>query len=144
MASISKFNLFLLNQFNGTAVIDFDTDVVKVALATVAYVPNAATHDFFDDVTNEVVGGGYTAGGATVANPTLAEAAGVVTFDGDDVTWLQNAGGFEDARIAIIYKDTGVASTSPLVGYIDLISDKGNVNGDLTIAWNVDGIFTVE
>jgi len=46
--------------------LDFDTDVIKVMMTTDAYVPNKDTHDFRDDVTNEVTGTGYPAGGNTV------------------------------------------------------------------------------
>lgn len=144
MVDIVKFNLGTRNQFNGNAVVDWDTDIIKVALVTNTYVPNAATHEFFSSITNEVTGTNYTAGGATIGSVTVNEAAGVTTVDGADVSWAQSAGGFADARYAIIYKDTGVAATSPLFGYIDFVSDKGNVPGDLTIQWNVDGIFTVE
>ena len=107
------------------------------------YTPLATTHDFFNDVTNEVSGTNYTAGGATLGSPTLTESSGTVKFDASDVTWAQNAAGFADARYAVIYKSTGVASTSPLIGYIDFASDKGNVSGDLTLVWGVSGIFTV-
>lgn len=142
MATIAKYNKFLKNQMDGTAVIDFNTDTIKVALVSSSYTPSATTHDFFDDITNEVSGTNYTAGGATIGSPTLTESAGVVTFDGADVTWTQSAAGFSTARYAIIYKSTGTASTSPLLGYIDFGSDKGNVNGDLTIQWNASGIAT--
>lgn len=143
MATITKYNAFLKNQFNGTSVIDFDTDTLKVALVTNTYVPNAATHVFFSDITNQVTGTNYTAGGTAVAGKTLVEAAGVVTFDGNDVTWLQSATGFSTARYAILYKDTGTAATSPLIGYIDFTADKGNVTGDLTVQWGAGGVFTV-
>lgn len=50
--------------------IDIDTDTLKFALATSAYTPNLATHDFFNDVTNEVTGTGYTAGGVALSSVT--------------------------------------------------------------------------
>lgn len=143
MATITKYNKFLKNQFDGTAVIDFNTDTIKVALVTSTYSPSATTHDFFDDITNEVSGTNYTAGGATIGSLTLTESSGTVTFDGADVTWAQSGSGFSTARYAIIYKSTGTASTSPLIGYIDFTADKGNVSGDLTIQWGAGGIFTV-
>lgn len=142
MATLAKYNKFLLNQNNGVAPIDFDSDAVKVAIATASYVPSATTHDFFDDVTNEVTGTNYTAGGTAIANKTVSEAAGVVTFDGDDVTWTAHASGFSNGRYGIVYKSTGTASNSTLFGYIDFVTDKGNVGGDLTIQWNASGIAT--
>jgi|SRR6185436_2337244 len=52
--------------------IDLDTDTLKIALCTSSYTPAGDTHDFFDDVTNELsAGSGYTAGGATLGSKTL-------------------------------------------------------------------------
>jgi len=145
MATITKYNLFLKGMFNGTAnaVIDFDTDTIKVALATASYSPSATTHDFFNDITNEVTGTNYVAGGAEITTKTLNESGGTVTFDGDSPTWSQSGSGFSTARYAIIYKSTGTAATSRLIGYIDMTSDKGNVAGDFTISWAGTGVFTV-
>lgn len=50
--------------------VDYLTDTIKVMLTTSTYTPNADTHDYKDDVTNEVTGTGYTAGGATLAFKT--------------------------------------------------------------------------
>ena len=46
--------------------IDFDTDVFRGMLVTDAYVADRATHDFRNDITNEVVATGYTADGVIV------------------------------------------------------------------------------
>jgi hypothetical protein len=97
------------NLLNGT--IDLDTDTIKVALTTSSYTPNIDTHEFFDDITNQVEGTGYTAGGATLANAAVTADTtndrGV--FDADDVVWSTST---ITARYAIIYKDTETASTS--------------------------------
>lgn len=142
MATLAKYNLFLKNQNDGSAVIDFNTDTIKVAVASSTYTPSPTTHDFFNDVTNEVTGTGYTAGGAAIGSKTLTESSGTVTFDGADVTWSADASGFSNGRYGIIQKDTGTASTSPLFGYMDFLADKGNLGGDLTIQWNASGIAT--
>lgn len=134
------YDSFKLRQHNGNA-INFSSDTIKLSLHTVSYVPNRATHQFKSDLTNEVSGTGYTAGGATLASKTLTVTANVLTFDCADVTFSQNAAGFSNARIAVVYKDTGVAGTSALVAYHDLGSDKGNVSGDLVLQ-TPNGIFT--
>ncbi|MGB8275371.1 MAG: hypothetical protein WCF16_08915, partial [Alphaproteobacteria bacterium] len=64
------------------------------------------------------------------------------TFDANDVTWLQSATGFSNARKAVLYKDTGVATTSRLIAYADFAADKGNVAGDLTLQMDAAGIIT--
>ena len=53
------------------AAIDLTTDVMYMLLVTSAYTPNQNTHNFRDDITNEVTGTGYTSGGNTCAVPTL-------------------------------------------------------------------------
>jgi len=124
--------------------IDLDTggDTIKVALCTSTYTPNIDTHDYFDDITNEVVGTGYTAGGATLANQatTVDTTDDEGVFDADDVAWTTST---LTARYAIIYKSTGTSSTSPLIGYIDFSSDKSSVTGTFTIQWNAEGILNL-
>src|SRR5437868_1580592 len=129
MATIAKYNSFLLNQMNGNAVVDFDTDVIKVMLATSAYVPDATAHVYKSSVTNEVTGANYTAGGTALASKTVTNTTGTIVFDAADVTWAQNASGVANARYAIIYKDTGTAASSPLVAVIDFSSDRTTVTG---------------
>lgn len=148
MSSITKYNQFLKKQFNGGAgtaayVVDFDTDTIKVMLCSSSYSPVVTTDTNKSNTSNEVSGTNYTAGGATITTATLTESSGTITFAGDNVTWSQSSGGFTNARYAVIYKSTGTDSTSTLIGYIDFVSDKGNVSGDLTIQWNASGIFTV-
>lgn len=131
MPAFIKYPQFLKTQNNGgdgtaARVVDFDTDPIKLALVTSAYTPSTA-HAVFSDITNEVTGTGYTAGGATITTPTLTEASGVISFKGDNITWAQNAAGFADARYAILYKSTGTGSTSTLIGYYDLLSNQSNV-----------------
>jgi len=134
----------LLGQWNGLAnsVFDLDTDTIKVSAHTNTYSPNQDTHDFFDDVTNEVTGTNYTAGGATLASPTVTRSTNTVTFDANDVVWTQSGAGFSTARKFVIYRSTGSAPTSRLFSVVTADADVGNVTGDLTIAWNASGIAT--
>lgn len=122
--------------------IDLDTDTIKVALVTSTYTPDQDVHDFFDDITNEVSGTGYTAGGASLANKTVTadntDNEGV--FDADDVSWTTAT---ITARAAIVYKSTGTASTSPLICYIDFGADKVSTAGTFTISWNAEGILNL-
>lgn len=119
--------------------VDLDTDTVKVALVTSSYTPNQDTHDFFDDVTNEVSGTGYTAGGATLGSPTvtLDTTNDRVDFDAADTSWTTST---ITARAAVIYKSTGTASTSPLIAYIDFTTDQVSSAGTFLIQWNASGI----
>lgn len=134
------YNSFKAKIMDGS--IDLDTDTIKVALVTATYTPNQDTHDFFDDVTNEVSGTGYSAGGATLASKTVTadttDNEGV--FDAADVTWSTST---ITARGAVIYKSTGTASTSALICYLDFGSDKTSSAGDFTIQWNSEGILNL-
>lgn len=95
----------------------FGTATFNVMLVTSSYTPNQATDNAYSDVTNEVVGTGYTAGGttsgATVSLNTSAH-HGDVTFA--DVSWPSST---ITARAAVIYKNSGVTTTSWLVAYVD-------------------------
>jgi hypothetical protein len=65
-------------------------------------------------------------------------------FDGTDVTFTAVTGASVEA--IVLYIDTGTASTSPLVAYIDTsvtglpVTPNG---GDITITWNGSGIFAL-
>ena len=53
--------------------IDFNSDTLKMQLHTSSYTPNLLTHDYQDDLTNEVASGnGYTTGGATLSSVTVS------------------------------------------------------------------------
>lgn len=130
------------NQYDGTAVIDFNTDTIKCALATSTYTPSQDTHDFFNDITNEVSGTGYTAGGVTLTTPTITYTTGtnVIALDADDVSWTSAS---FTARYAIVYKSTGTASTSPLLLYVDFGADQTVSSGTFTIQWAAGGLATI-
>ena len=136
MASLI-YNSFRKKIMDGS--IDLDTDTIKVALVTSTYTPNQDVHDFFDDITNEVTGTGYTAGGTTLTTKTVTQDntndRGV--WDADDANWTVST---ITARGAVIYKSTGVSSTSALIAYIDFSSDKVSDGGTFTIAWSASGI----
>lgn len=119
------------------------TDPIKVALTTSAYTPNQDTHDFFNDVTNEVTGTGYTAGGATLTGKTVTYDASSqrVWLNADDVTWGTST---ITARYAVIYHDTGTPSTSTLLGYVDFGSDQSSTAADFEIQWATNDILYID
>lgn len=122
--------------------IDHDADTIKVMLVTSAYTPDQDLHDFKDDVTNEVTGTGYTAGGATLASKTVTQdnTDNEGVFDAADVTWSTST---ITARAAVMYKDTGAAATSNLMIYLDFGSDQTSTAGDFTIQWGSEGIVNI-
>lgn len=131
----------LLAQWGATP-INWTADTIKVALATSSYTPNQDTHAFFSDLTNEVSGTGYTAGGATLgsAAKTYTGATNVLMFDGADTSWTTST---LTARYAAVYKSTGTGSTSPLVLYVDFGADVSTTAGTFQITWDAAGLWTV-
>lgn len=96
-----------------TGAIDLDTDSFKMLLTTSTYTPNMDTHDFRDDVTNELAAGtGYNAGGEPLAGVavTYDSASDQVRFDCNDITWTFTAS--KTWRNAVVYKARGGASSA--------------------------------
>ena len=123
--------------------IDYDTDDIRVMLTTSTYVPAQDTHDYYDDVTNEVTGTGYTANGESLASKTVTYTAATNkhVLDAADVTWSAST---ITARIAVIYDRTPATDvTRPLISYQDFESDQSSSGGDFTIQWNASGIIEI-
>lgn len=131
-----------INAFTQAMAFDWDTNAMKIMLTTSAYTPNQDTHEDKADVTNEVAGTGYVAGGATLASKTLANTLNVVKFDADDVTW---AGSSITARIAVIYESVGggADASRPLMLWIDFGGDETSSSGNFTIQFHANGIATI-
>jgi hypothetical protein len=114
--------------------IDFDTDTFKAMLVTSSYTPNKDTHEFRDDVTNEVAAtGGYTAGGVTSACTVTKDTANdKVTLQFAAVSWAAST---ITARALVIYKSRGGASSADeLVAYNDFGSDVSSSSGTFSVA----------
>ncbi len=119
---------------------NLSSGTVKCALVdTGVYTFNAAD-EFFDeggasDVTDASVGTPQTIGSKTFVSGL---------FDGSDLTFASVVGNSVEALV--IYIDTGNPLTSPLVAYIDTgvtnlpVTPNG---GDITVTWNVSGIFNL-
>ena len=114
--------------------IDFDTDTFKAMLVTSSYTPNKDTHEFRDDVTNEVPAtGNYVAGGETsTVTVTKDNANDKVTIQFGAVSWATST---ITARGCVYYKSRGGASSADeLVAYNDFGSDVSSTGGTFSIA----------
>lgn len=113
--------------------IDFDTDTFKTMLVTSSYTPNKDTHDRRDDVTNEVSGTGYTAGGATSACTVTKDTANdKVTLSFAAVSWASST---ITAAAAVIYKSRGGASSADeLVAYVDFGGNVSTTGGTFSLS----------
>lgn len=129
MASLI-FNRCLEQWAKGT--IDFDTDTFKAMLTTSSYAENKDTDDFRNDVTNEVTGTGYTAGGNTVTvTVTLDTANDRVDIALGGTTWTTST---ITARKAVYYKSRGGASSADeVIAVNDFGSDVITSGGTFTL-----------
>jgi hypothetical protein len=111
---------------------------LKVALVTAAYMASKDGHDFFNDVSGEVSGTGYAAGGQALSGVSLAQdnAADRAGLHASDLTW---AVGTFIARGAVLYKDSGNPATSPLIAFMDFGENRSVAGQDFTLEWNPDG-----
>lgn len=132
------YNSFKRDVANGS--IDLDTDTIKVMLVNASYTPDQDTHTKRSDVTNEITGTAYVAGGETLAGKTVTadNTNNRAAFDANDVTWTTAT---FTARGAVLYKSRGgAASADELLCYLDFGSDKSVSGGDFTIQWGANGI----
>lgn len=112
--------------------IDSDADTFKAMLVTSSYTASKGSHAKRSDVTNEVTGTGYTAGGVTCAcTPALNTTAHTMVLTFAAVSWTTST---ITARGMVIYKSTGTASNDPLVGYLDFGTSVSSYGGTFSVA----------
>lgn len=105
------------------------TDTVKVYLVdSGSYTANFSTHEFLSDVGS----GARVAGPVTLTSKTSTGGAA----DAADITFSAVSGA--SIEVILIYSDTGVEGTSPLIAYIDTatglpITPNG---GDIIVTWD--------
>ena len=134
------YGITFLNALKNTLALDLDSDTIKIMLVTSSYTPDFGAHDFKADVSNEISGTNYTAGGNTLSSLALTQTGGTIKFDAADTSW--SSATITDARGAVIYDDT--LTDDPLIAYIDFGADFSSSNGTFTIAFNAGGIFTID
>lgn len=110
----------LKNLLNGN--VDFLTDTIKCALLLNTYTPAAETDDAWDDVSAyECADVDYAK--LTLSSKAISASGGIVAIDGADLDY--GSAVTITAKYLVVYKDSGVASTSYLIGYMDLDSTGG-------------------
>lgn len=122
--------------------IDLTNDTIKVMLCTSSYTPNQDTHQYKTDVTNEVTGTGYTAGGATLASKavTYDTATNTMKWTAANPSWASST---ITARYAVFYQDTGTGSTSRLICYWDFGTNEVSTAAIFTLNIAAGGIITM-
>lgn len=129
------------NAISGTPV-DLEGDTIKCLLLKNTYTIDA-TDVYVSDLTpgtNEVANGnGYTTGG-TAITCSVTYSGATATFDATDATWPAST---ITARYAVVYKDTGLTTTSPVLFLYDFGADKSSSGGTFTVAWHASGLATL-
>ena len=115
---------------------------VRVMLVTNLYTVDIDAHINHSDITNEITGTGYTAGGNLLTSKTIVPdlANDFVKFDADNGLWANST---LTARGAVVYLDTGVSGTSTLIAFVDFVTDKSSSTGDFIVQWHQDGIYRI-
>ena len=109
--------------------LNWDTDSIKVCLVDKnVYTPNFSSHEFLSDISSSAI----VAPGVALQNKTSVGGA----CNANNVTFTAVAGSQSEALI--IYKDTGDASTSPLLVHIDSASGLPITpnGGDIIVVWD--------
>jgi len=124
----------------GLGNINWETDTIKLKYMKTTYTPAPTTEDFLSDVSAEEASGAPT---ETLANADVRIDTGNsrVEYDADDVT--ENSITTTTNKF-IIYKDTGVAATSPLIAVLDITEGTlSPVSGTLALTFNAQGLFSI-
>lgn len=95
----------------GTAQMNLDTASFKVAVVAPTYVPNFATDEFLTSISSHRVG----------VDQALDQSYVDGVFDAEDALFPAVAAG-STVYAVVIYQDTGVAGTSPLLYFSDEIT----------------------
>ncbi len=113
------------------SIINFESDRFGVVLLTSEYIPDK-THTHRSDLTNEVVGDGYSEGGAKVSVGFLDSEDDALDISLGGHRWLNAT---IAARYAVYYKSNGgSASDDELVAVIDFGRDITSTEGTFALS----------
>jgi hypothetical protein len=130
-ATMRIYNAFIDGVARGT--IDLDAISVKVMLLANAYT-FSQSHDFRNDLTNEVTGTGYTTGGASVSVTVTTDGAGNRTRLTLGAAVFDATGGSLSGRVAVYSVDRGgLSSADNLICEVRESADMTATNDTFTI-----------
>lgn len=142
--SITKAGVYgptLEKMFIDTAGESMEAEDNKELMVTDTYTPNFTTHDFRDDVTNEVSGAGYTTGGVAVTTTEITLSGDVLTFDADNTVFPTVT--VSNAMAGILYFNVGSAATDMLLLLQDFVTAASSTAANFTIQHHASGILTI-
>lgn len=110
----------------GDAGVNWSSDTIKVCLVDTGTYTFSQSHQYHSSLSGIVAT-------ATLASKTNTDGV----LDAADVTFTSVSGSSVEA--IVIYKDTGVSGTSPLILYVDTVSSGLPVTpngGNITVTWD--------
>lgn len=135
----------------GLAKIDFDSDVLKMALVDNTYTnnPHATTWESGSDPYDSEIsaGNGYSAGGVAVTGSvsTNTSPTNNTKFDITNPTWTASGGSIGPFRYGVLYAESvSSPQNKPIIYVRDYNSDQtANDGATITDTIDSDGLFTV-
>ena len=128
--------------FIDTAGVSLEAETHKQLLVQDGYTHDYTLHDFRDDITNEVAGTGYTAGGVVCTGTELTIASAILTFDMIDTVFPTVT--ISDAMGGVFYFLIGTAGTDMLILLQDFITSASATAANFTIQHAGGGVFTID
>lgn len=124
----------------GNKQINLYSDAFHVMLLGSGYTPSDA-HRYQSDLSSEISGTGYTAGGQALSGVDASYASNTLTFTASNISWTNST---ISAQYAVIVDVTPAAAASnPLVGYVNFGAMISDTNGTFEVDWNAAGIFQI-
>jgi hypothetical protein len=118
------------------ALLDGDIDMLVNNLKVLLIDVSDETYNAADQFHSNITGAGIVATSGNLAGKTTT--AGV--FDANDITITAVTG--DTVEAVILYYDTGVSGTSPLIAWFDVATFTPN-GSDALLTWNASGIFAI-
>lgn len=119
--------------------VNFTAGDVKCMLCSDLYTPDQDAHRYASDVTGEVVGTGYAAGGLSLTGKavTYDAATNTLKLTATNLSWPAST---ITARYAVFYVNTGTPATSPLLCVWDFGSDVTSTTGPFDVTFDAAGL----
>jgi hypothetical protein len=146
--AITASGLYLLTQEKmliDTMGQSMEAETHKGLLVQDGYTPDFDAHDFRADVTNEVSGTGYTAGGQAITTTELtvgSPGVGQMKWDHADLSWTSST--ITSAMALIDYFNVGSSATDALIALLDFVTAVSTSAGTLLVQIAANGVYYLD
>ncbi len=118
------------------ALLDADIDMLVDNLKLLLIDTADETYNAADQFHSNITAAGIVATSGNLAGKTTTSG----TFDANDITITAVTG--DTVEAVVLYKDTGVSATSPLIAWFDVSTFTPN-GSDVTVVFNASGLFAI-